>query len=149
MAASKRCLFRSGRVLGARLRKITTSATSCSATGTGVTLYAGIPEIRNFENGGGTSPEQIFLTPLPSIRLAFTTPGSTAYDWTVIHHDALGSVRRVANSAGVKAEGTFDRPFGNRDGVQCSLPDPERAWIPALRPRGRILTVRIFESSTR
>ena len=55
---------------------------------------------------------------LLNIRLAFTTPNSTTpssttFDWTAIHHDGQGSVRGVTNSAGAKAERTLYRPYGN------------------------------------
>jgi hypothetical protein len=111
---------------GGRLKKIVTSGTTCpaqTATGAGVTLYAGIAEYRNWKAG---ATEQIFLTPMPSIRLAFTTPGSTAYDWTAIHRDPQGSVRGVTSSAGAKTERTIYRPFGNADSEDLEgsrLPD--------------------------
>ncbi|WP_227754607.1 RHS repeat domain-containing protein, partial [Stagnihabitans tardus] len=100
---------------GGRLKKISAgTAAACpaqTATGTGVTLYSGMQEIRNWK----TAAEQIFVTPVPNIRLAYTTANSTAYDWTAIHHDALGSVRGVTNSAGVKVERSIYRPYGNAD----------------------------------
>lgn len=116
---------------GARLKKITSStATTCpsqNTIGVGVTLYAGHLEIRNWRNGAGGSDQatnpagQIFVTPLPNIRLAFTTPNSTTYTWTAIHRDAQGSVRGVTGPAlvnnvmttGQKWERTIYRPYGN------------------------------------
>ena len=72
---------------------------------------------------------------LRSIRLAFTTPNSQAFDWTVIHHDAQGSVRGVTSSAGTKAERTIYRPYGNADstftwywGTAASTPE-SRSYI--------------------
>lgn len=41
--------------------------------------------------------------------------GTVVIDWTIIHHDALGSARGVTTSAGVKAERTIYGPFGNWD----------------------------------
>ncbi|MGQ0610240.1 MAG: RHS repeat-associated core domain-containing protein [Paracoccaceae bacterium] len=74
-------------------------------------------EARNWRAG---STEQFFVTPLPSIRLSYTTPLSTAYDWTVVHHDAQGSVRGVTSSAGAKVERTIYNPYGNWDDVQLT-----------------------------
>ena len=96
---------------GARLKKTVHKLNCVSDCTDHTTLYFGNVEIQNWKEATG---ERIFDYPIPQIRLAFTTIGSTSYTWTALHRDALGSVRGVTGGAdGLKDEIRVFPPYGS------------------------------------
>lgn len=85
-----------------------------------VTLYLGGVEIRNWGQGNA---EEILLYPVPSIRIALTKDagGAVVTKVSTLHRDALGSVRAVTNAAGLKAERSLFRPFGEEASTRFDL----------------------------
>lgn len=85
-----------------------------------VTLYLGNVEIRNWGQGNA---EEILLYPVPSIRIALTKDagGAVVIKVSTLHRDALGSVRAVTNAAGLKAERSLFRPFGEEASTRFDL----------------------------
>jgi RHS repeat-associated protein len=85
-----------------------------------VTLYLGNVEIRKWGQGNA---EEILLYPVPSIRIALTKDagGAVVTKVSTLHRDALGSVRAVTNAAGLKAERSLFRPFGEEASTRFDL----------------------------
>ena len=85
-----------------------------------VTLYLNNVEIRKWGQGNA---EEILLYPVPSIRIALTKDagGAVVSKVSTLHRDALGSVRAVTNAAGLKAERSLFRPFGEEASTRFDL----------------------------
>lgn len=85
-----------------------------------MTLYLGNVEIRKWGQGNA---EEILLYPVPSIRIALTKDagGAVVTKVSTLHRDALGSVRAVTNAAGLKAERSLFRPFGEEASTRFDL----------------------------
>ena len=109
---------------GTRRKKIENflPAQSCDAPTAAqpVTLYLGQAEIRNWGQGNA---EEILLYPTPTIRIAITKDagGVVVTKVSTLHRDALGSVRAVTNAAGLKAERSLFRPFGEEASTRFDL----------------------------
>ena len=82
--------------------------------------------------------EAIFAYPLFTLRLATTTPNSTASTVSVLHRDALGSVRGVTGADGLRDGRSVCRPFGGAEpyDFDAARPDESHGCIGALRQRG-------------
>lgn len=105
---------------GARLKKIETDPVTGQNA---VTLYMGPVEIRKW--GQGTA-EEILLYPAPNIRITKTNPGSgVVTKVNTLHADGLGSVRAVTDEAGLAAERSTYRPFGEEAAQTLSLTTPK------------------------
>lgn len=85
-----------------------------------MTLYLGNVEIRKWGQGNA---EEILLYPVPSIRIALTKDagGAVVTKVSTLHRDALESVRAVTNAAGLKAERSLFRPFGEEAATRFDL----------------------------
>ena len=87
------------------------------------TVYFGAVEVRNWMIVGA---EQVQTYPLPALKL---TNGVKS----VLHRDALGSVRAITDAAGVKVESAVYKPFGEQtEWLSAAQTAPEtKAGIPA------------------
>ncbi|MGB5066740.1 MAG: RHS repeat-associated core domain-containing protein [Albidovulum sp.] len=93
-----------------------------AGTSTTTTLYLGPVEIRNY---GAGAAEEILLYPHPKIRITKTKSGSTVTTKVnTLHADGLGSIRAVTDAAGLKAETSTYRPYGEEGEVIHGLGVP-------------------------
>ncbi len=85
-----------------------------------VTLYIGQTEIWNWGQGNA---EEILLYPTLAIRISLTknAGGAVVTKVSTLHRDALGSVRAVTSAAGLKAERSLFRPFGEEASTRFDL----------------------------
>ena len=85
------------------------------------TVYFGAVEVRNWMIVGA---EQEQTYPLPALKL---TNGVKS----VLHRDALGSVRAITDAAGVKVESAVYKPFGEQtEWLSAAQTAPEsKGWI--------------------
>ena len=104
-----------------------------AGTSTTTTLYLGPVEIRNY---GAGAAEEILLYPHPKIRITKTKSGSTVTTKVnTLLADGLGSIRAVTDAAGLKAETSTYRPFGEEgEGVHgLGTPKETKGFIPFSR----------------
>ena len=112
---------RFGKRWGTRLKKIETDpVTQQSET----TLYMGAAEFRHWGEGNA---EEILLYPTPNIRITKIRDagGTIVTRVNTLHTDGLGSVRAVTDEAGLAAERSTYRPFGEEAEQLLSLSTPK------------------------
>ena len=73
------------------------------------------------------------LYPKPEIRVVRKlVSGAVTTEKTMLHHDGLGAVRAVTSAAGLRAETSSYRPFGEQSQAAHALNTPEAKGFPPI-----------------